>query len=377
MKTLVRHLIFALLALPVIGCKVDSDYDFSNLDTTVTLLKGVDFPVPDAQILLKDVFALEDYGFITCDANGDYRIGLELDPIDLQVLFPDSDEDTIPVDFEPVEYTFEAIPDFLSGKNQSVVVDLSDMQVSLQVDSDIPAEFAISTTIEAIRSGEVSKRCSVDDLSVTYGNTRYVFQEEKGASDPDYCRAVPGLGKLFSPIPDALRIGTMDVYANASQRALVSHDQLYNLSCRASASSPIRFAEGTRFHMSTPLSAELNLEQIGLKKAVLSLKIDNSMPLDCSFDLYAFDASGNKLESIVVSPDFESIPAMGRTEGSITLTTDGDLRFSSLLLELTASAPSSGPTGTCLNRNQGLKLTGMSLYLPDGIQVDLSPSGNQ
>ena len=91
--------------------------------------------------------------------------------------------------------------------------------------------------------------------------------------------------------------------------------------------------------------------------------------------LHAFDASGNKLDSIQVEPDFEKISALGRTNGSITLTTAGDLRFSSLELELTASAPSSLTStdyyGPCLNRNQGLNLTGMSLYLPDGIQISL------
>ena len=59
--------------------------------------------------------------------------------------------------------------------------------------------------------------------------------------------------------------------------------------------------------------------------------------------------------------------------GSITLTTPGDLRFASLSLEMTASAPGNhlDPTRNYLNRNQGLRLTGMSLYLPDGIQIKL------
>ena len=377
MKTPVRYLLFALLVLPVTGCKVDSEYDFSKLDTTMTLLKGVEFPVPDAQLLLKDVFALDRSEFITCEENGDYLIDLKLDPIALQVLIPDTDQDRLPVDFVSVAYAFDAVPDFLSGENQSVVVDLSDMQVALGVNSDIPAEFSINTTIEAVRSGAVAQRCPIDNLSFSYGSSQYVFLEEKASSDPDYYRAVPGLGKLFSPIPDTLKISSLDVYADAAQRALVAHDQVYNLSCQVSAQSPIRFAEGTHFQMSTPLRAELDLDQIGLKKAVLSLKIENSMPLDLSFSLEAFDAAGNRLETIQVAPDFEKISALGRTEGTITLSTDGDLRFSSLLLGFTASAPSSGLSGTCLNRYQGLKLTDMSLSLPDGVQVKLGQSEKQ
>ena len=375
MKTLLRSLLIVSFALSVFGCKVDPAYDFSNLDTTVTLLKGAEFPVPNARILLKDVFQLDDNDFITCDESGDYLIHVALDPVDLQFYIPDSDADKVPVGFEPVRYSFEDVPDFLSGKDQRVVLDFSDMKVDLCIDSDIPAEFSVRTAIESIRSGEVSQRCSIDDLNVAYGSNRYVFLEEKSFSDPENYRAVPGLGKLFSPIPDALGISTLEVFADAAQRALVAHDQIYSLSCQASAESPIRFAEGTRFVMSAPLNAELNLEEIGLKKAVLSLQIENSMPLAFSFALYAYDASGNRLDSIQVTPDFETIAALGRTNGSITLTTAGDLRFSSLELELTASVPSSLASsdyyGPYLNRNQGLNLTGMSLYLPDGIQISL------
>ena len=375
MKTLLRSLLIVSFALPVIGCKVDSTYDFSNLDTTVTVLKGAEFPVPNARILLKDVFPLDDNDFITCDESGNYLIDVALDPVDLQFLIPESDTDKIPVDFEPVMYSFEDVPDFLSGKDQRVVLDLSDMQVDLSIDSDIPAEFSIRTAIESIRSGAVSHKCFIDGLNVAYGSSRYVFLEEKSSSDPDNYRAVPGLGELFSPIPDALAISTLDVFATAEQRALVAHDQVYDLSCRVSAESPIRFAEGTRFVMSAPLNAELNLEEIGLKTAVLSLQIENSMPLAFSFGLYAYDASGNRLDSIQVTPDFETIPALGRTSGSITLSTAGDLRFASLELELTASVPSSLASsdyyGPYLNKNQGLSLTGMSLYLPDGIQISL------
>ena len=375
MKTLPRILLLLSFALSAVGCKVDPLYDFSNLDTTVTVLKGAEFPVPNARILLRDVFPLDDNDFITCDESGNYLIDVVLDPIDLQILFPDSDQDRISLDFEPVEYTFEAVPDFLSGKDQRLVLDLSGMQVDMCVESDIPAEFSFSTAIESVRSGAISRRCSIDNLAVAYGSNRYVFLEEKSFSDPDYYRAVPGLGQLFSPIPDALRFGSMEVYADAAQRALTEHDRVYNLSILTSAESPIRFAEGTRFRLSAPLNAELNLTEIGLKKAVLSLQIENSMPLAFSFALYAYDASGNRLDSIQVTPDFETIPALGRTSGSITLSTAGDLRFASLELELTASVPSSLASsdyyGPCLNKNQGLSMTDMSLYLPDGIQISL------
>ena len=64
--------------------------------------------------------------------------------------------------------------------------------------------------------------------------------------------------------------------------------------------------------------------------------------------------------------------AAATAQSAEVLTTTGDLRFASLSLEMTASAPGNlDPTRNYLNRNQGLRLTGMSLYLPDGIQIKL------
>ena len=373
MKALLRFLLPAALLFPVIGCKVDPAYDFSKLDTTVTLFKGLEFPVPDAQIFLKDVFSLEkEYDFIRCDGAGNYLIHLDMDPVDLQFPFPEVDSDQIPVPFESVEYSFGAVPDVLSGKEQTVVMDLSDMLVSMAVDSDIPAVASVNAGIEAIRAGKVSARCSVEGLELNYGQNQHFFVGKESSDFPDYYRVIPELGKMFSPIPDAIRISSLGVFMDAEQRSYVSHDQMYNISCRFSAESPIRFAQGTHFSMSAPLNAELDLDEIGLKTAVLFLTIDNTTPLDFSFRLYAYDEAGKRLDSIQVTPDFETIPALSTTGGSITLTTPGDLRFASLSLEMTASAPGNiDPTRNYLNRNQGLKLFGMSLYLPDGIQIRL------
>ena len=373
MKALIRLLLIASLALSALGCKVDPAYDFSKLDTTVTLFKGLEFPVPDAQIYLKDVFSLEhDYDFIRCDGAGNYLLHLDMDPFNLQFSLPEADDDRIPIPFEPVEYSFDGVPDMLSGKGQAVAMDLSDILVSLSVDSDIPASASVNASFEAVRSGKVSAQCSLEGMDINYGQNLHFFTGKESSIFPAPYQVLPGLDQMFSPIPDAVRISSLEVFMDAEQRGYVSHVQPYNISCQLSAESPIRFAQGTHFSMSTPLNAELDLDEIGLKTAILFLVIDNTTPLDFSFRLYAYDAAGKRLDSIQVTPDFETIPALSTIGGSITLTTPGDLRFASLSLDLTASAPGNlDPARSCLNRNQGLRLTGMNLYLPDGIQIKL------
>jgi hypothetical protein len=187
---------------------------------------------------------------------------------------------------------------------------------------------------------------------------------------------VPGLEKLLNPIPDALRITELEISSEASERAKVDHSQRYEISCEIYLESPILFSEGTYFHRSMTINASLNLEQIGLKKALLPVDIENSLPLDFAFSIEAQDEHGNPVDGIAISTDFDRIPGIATTSGTITLTAEDDIRFSRLNMELTASALAENPHDqrTYLNRQQGLYLSNMSLYLPDGIQIHLDSS---
>lgn len=374
MKPIFKLLFAFVPVLTAVSCKVDSEYDFSKLDTTVTVLKGVSFPVPNAQILLNDIFSLDDSEYIIYEADGDYHIHLEMVPFDIPVSFPESDLDLVPVDYDPVRFEFGNLSDFLSEEIGSVALDLSGMKVDMEVGSDIPAELSINTTLESVRDGVVDRQCQIENLTIRYGNRKYTFVENLNNSESGNYVEIPELSKLLFPIPDLIQFGSLEVYADARQRALIDPYELYDLSFGVTVDSPIRFAEGTRLNLSLPLDAKLDLDEIGLKKAVLNMVMDNSIPLDFSIKMSAYGMDGQKLESVQITPGFDVIPASSRTEGSITLTTDGDLRFSSLVLDLTASFPAAPASSANLNRNQGLKLSGMSLYLPDGIQVKLDSS---
>ena len=123
--------------------------------------------------------------------------------------------------------------------------------------------------------------------------------------------------------------------------------------------------------MSAPLDAELNLEQIGLKKAALHLDVENTIPLDFTVDLYACDGNGQRIETIQFF-DSGTVSVPGRSTDSLclTLTSQGDLRFSSLVLTLTASS-NPALAGIHFNQSQAIRFSNLYLELPDGIQVKL------
>lgn len=374
MKT--RNLILtgALLFLCAAGCKVDPLYDLSNLDTEITVLKGATFPVPSPRpISLADILNLDGFPYIVVDGNGDYLISFSLDPVDMSVMIPpEVSGGQIPSGYEPETYSFGGVPDFLSSDGQHVEPDLSEMELRLSIDSGIPAVFTVSSRLETFRNGSLQRSYLVENLQVPYGKSDYLLTEH-----PDGGMGaiwVPELGKLLSPVPDEFKISALDVFATDEQLALVTPGQVYDLTCQASVRAPISFSENTHFKVSAPLEAELNLEQIGLKKAALHLDVQNSIPLDFTVDLYALDGDGKRIDSIqFFDSGSVSVPGSSTIPLCLNLTTSGDLRFASLVLTLSASSKPE-LAGVHFNRSQVIRFSNLYLELPDGIQVKLDES---
>jgi len=360
----------AVAVLTVSGCKVDLSYDTSKLNTELTVLKGATFAVPSPdRITLDDIIDLDGYDFIRCDETGDYYVDFGVDPSLITVTMPEylGGSEDIPIHFDPVSYRFEEIPGFLSGEDQTIEPDLTDLLAEIRISSTIPAEFSLSPTIETFRSGETLRTYHIDALSVHEGDNAYSLTENAQAEGQI---AVQDLGKLLSPIPDELKISDLDINATASEREKVVPGADYDLTVSASVTAPICFSANSRIRMEIPLDAKLDLDQIGLKKAELYLTAENSIPLEFTLSLSALDGSGKVLETVRFNTEGAVIAANGTSDLLVTLTTDGDLRFESLLLELTA-ASNAEVAGIHFNRNQGISLKDLVLVLPDGIQVTI------
>lgn len=377
MKTRTFILAGALLFLCGTACKVDEDYNLDNLDTEITVLKGAQFPVPNPNpIALADILKLDGLSYIVVAENGDYCISFAIDPVDVSLHVPEDispSNNRIPTSFIPKPYTFEGIPDFLSAEGQQVEPDLSELEVSLSIDSSVPARFSVDSKLETYAKGVLKKSYLVENLEIPYGQTHYVLSERGDGKEGRI--QVPNLGKLLSPVPDEFKISAMEVTAADDQLALLTPGANYDITCLTSAWSPISFSENTRFTVTAPLDAELNLEQVGLKKAVLHMNVENTIPLDFKVDLQALDNRGQRIESIKFSDSGSvSIPGRKTTAAALNLTTQGDLRFASLLLTLTASSNPS-IAGIHFNNTQLIRFSNLYLELPDGIQVKVEGSG--
>lgn len=372
MRTVSKLLIGLILAPSLAGCVIDPRYDFSKLDTEMTLMKGATFPVPSPDpIMLKDIIQLEGYDYIRVFNDGDYWINFQVNPVRLQLTVPPSfSGNRVPTDFVPTSFVFGQVPEFLSSDKQQVVPDLSNLHVYLDFSTDIPADFTVGTTLEAKKGGSVQESFRVDGLLIPSGYKQYCIREQ-AYGDPDVIE-VPNLRKLIFPIPDEFRLSALDIFVEPDQLARVTPGVPYSFSCEPSVLCPIRFSAGTHFTVTIPLEAELNLNQIGLKKAVLYADVKNTIPLDFTMNLYALDAQGRRIESIRFSmpEDQRTVRGLESSFLSLELTTDGDLRFSSLVLELTASSSPRLELAN-FNENQGLTFGNMFLELPEGIVIKL------
>jgi hypothetical protein len=368
MKRLLPLLLAWTLALSVTGCIVDTRYDLTKLNTEMTVMKGATFPVPAVSFKLGNLLQLDGYDFISCDESGDYLVRFDLEPLAVQVEMPNLQGNAhVPLYFQPLPYSFDSVPEFISGKGQQFEADLSDMTVALDVESGIPARFTATGTVETLAKGVVKHSYPFENIGVDPGNRIYYLRENPRYSDEI---AVPGLGKMLSPFPDAVQLSSLDLYAVDGQDLQELTGNTYGLTFKTHVESPVCFNQNHRITLTLPLDAELDLEEIGLKRALLFLGYENRIPLNFDLSAYALDAEGNRIDGVHAEVS-DTIWGNGTGGGlQVELTTGGDLRFARIVLELTVSSDSR-IAGMHINRNQEIRFMDMSLYLPDGIQVRL------
>lgn len=357
----------ALAALS--GCKVDDRYDFENLDTETTLFKGLKFPLGNVRRLtLQELFDFKETAYFFATENGDYHINVPFERFEFEVPVPLT-SDVLPE--SGTAYTFSDFPEFMEDPENVFRVELTGVEVAITVDSGLPGTVNIGTSVDLSRSGSVTHQYAVDDLSIAPGKTVFVFSEAGSGSGNDVVyRQLPQLESFFSPIPDMLVIN--DFHAEIPEDVASGN---YDVNCQVTVDSPVAFSANSLCDMTIPLEdAVVELEQVGLKKAVLSMDAYNSVPLEFSLSAVALDEQGNRIEGISVQTD---VPvAAGRTDSpahtplTITLTSDGDLRFHGLELHLHAASNAS-VAGTILNKNQGIELKNLVITLPEGITVKL------
>ena len=351
------------------GCQVDDSYDFSNVNTETTLFKGLSIPVGNVRRLsLDELFDIQETEYFIALENGDYCIHVPFNEFSFDVPVPLSSDQ---IDGSGISYSFSDFPEFMDNPDNVVQIALSGVEVSISVDSGLPGTMTIGTSVDLSRNGVFTRQYQISDLSIAPGNTDFVFSEAGSGTRNDVVyKKLRELDSFFSPVPDMLIIN--DFHADIP--ADVASGQ-YGVTCQVTVDSPVAFSADSHCDLTIPIeNASVDLNQVGLKKAVLSLDAYNSVPLEFSLSAVALDGQGNHIEGITAQTDVPM--AAGTTDSpvctplTVTLTTNGDLRFQGLELHLHASSNAS-VAGVRLNKNQGIELKNLVITIPDGITVTL------
>ena len=372
----IAGLLTGVTLLITTGCKIDNRYDLNNLDTESTVLKGATFPVGNLKpVYLRDFLKL-DGEYIVTDEIGDYRVRFDTDSFPFYVYGPPESGQDLTYEFEPLVYEMADLSGMLSDSGQSLVAELTELEIALKVDSNVPAVFSFDATLETDKGSETLHRYALDDLSVSYGNSEYILNlTGNGTRNDVIYKQIQDIDKILNPIPDALKINELKVSIDKEQLALLEPGAEYEVSGQASVDTPLSFSADSRLDLSIPIEdAKMDLDVVGLKKAVLTMDVTSTIPLDFSAAVQAMDGKGNVIQDISAKTDVPiaggTIAAPVTTAVTVTLTTGGDLRFDGLILQLSA-ASNPQVAGTHLNQSQGLDFRNLVLSLPDGVQVKL------
>lgn len=371
--SLIAGLSLVFLLMSAAGCKIDDRYNLSNLDTEATIQIP---PIPIGNLTplyLRDFLTL-DGEYITTDEHGDYHVSFQTEPFPFYVTVPVVPGEDLSYEFEPVHYEMADLSEMLSAAGQNLVAELPELEIGLSVDSGVPARFYFDAVLETAKGEKALHRYVLDDLPISAGKTDFILNTTGTGDRKDVVyKQIADLDKILSPIPDLLEIKEMEVSATQDQLALMTPGEEYELSGLATVDTPLSFTADSRLDLNLPIEgAEVNLDYVGLKKAVLKMDAVNSIPLAFSAEAHAFDKDGKVIPDISVKTDVPiaagSTDAPVTTAVTVTLTTGGDLRFSSMILQLSAVS-NAQVAGTRLNQRQGLELRNVVLSFPDGVQV--------
>lgn len=372
----IAGLLTGMTLLVTAGCKIDNRFDLNNLDTESTVMKGAVFKLGSLKpVYLRDFLKL-DGEYIVTDERGDYRVRFSTDSFPFYVYGPPVSGQDLTYEFEPLAYEMADLAGMLSDSGQGLVAELPELEIAIKVDSGVPAVFSFDAVMETARGSKTLHQYTLDDLPVSYGKSEFILNATgTGARNDVIYKQIQDIDKILYPVPDALKINDLTVSIDKDQLALLEPGTEYEVSGQASVDTPLSFTADSRLDLSIPIdNAKMDLDVVGLKKAVLKMNATSTIPLDFSASVQALDGNGNVIPDISAKTDVPiaggSVDAPVKTEVSVTLTTGGDLRFDGLVLRLSA-ASNPQVAGIHLNQSQGLEFKDLVLSLPDGIQVKM------
>lgn len=280
------------------------------------------------------------------------------------------------------------LPDFL--QDDEVKLDITNPIFSFKANNPLQTNIEMDGVMTGYKNGQVTKVVKIGsgnggnsiilkpsgDNQQTISLTRVATAIE-GATNV----VVPNLNDIIETIPDYITVD-LEPTVKSDDYYNVELGQKYILNSSYDIDVPLNFGSNLKIvYDETIDNFDLDLEDVDIKKAILSINAVNTIPLAMEIkneNVSALDANGNVIKDIDVT-----------VEGTITESKDGKAEVSSTLninlnetaegaiskldgLKLKVTAVPGQATDVQLLSTQWLQLTDMKLKIPNGIKVDLN-----
>ena len=294
------------------------------------------------------------------------------------------------IDVKPTEVELNNLPDFL--QDDEIRLDITNPVFSFNANNPLNTDVEMDGVLTGYKDGKVTKIVKIGSgnggASITLKpsgdkqQTISIVREEKTVVEANATKVVvPNLNDIIETIPDHINVELKPV-VKTEQYYTVNLGQDYTLNSAYDIDIPLSFGSNLKIVYEETLdNFDLDLEDVDIKKAVLSINAVNTIPLAMEIkndNVSALDANGNVIKDIDVT-----------VEGTITESKDGKTEVSSALnvnlnetaegaiskldgLKLKITAVPGQATDVQLLSTQWMQLKDMKLKIPNGIKVDLN-----
>ena len=294
------------------------------------------------------------------------------------------------IDVKPTEVELNNLPDFL--QDDEIRLDITNPVFSFNANNPLNTDVEMDGVLTGYKDGKVTKTVKIGSgnggASITLKpsgdkqQTISIVRDEKTVVEANATKVVvPNLNDIIETIPDRINV-ELKPAVKTEQYYTVNLGQDYTLNSAYDIDIPLSFGSNLKIVYEETLdNFDLDLEDVDIEKAVLSINAVNTIPLAMEIkneNVSALDANGNVIKDIDVT-----------VEGTITESKDGKTEVSSTLnvnlnetaegaiskldgLKLKITAVPGQATDAQLLSTQWMQLKDMKLKIPNGIKVDLN-----
>jgi len=294
------------------------------------------------------------------------------------------------IDVKPTEVELNNLPDFL--QDDEIRLDITNPVFSFNANNPLNTDVEMDGVLTGYKDGKVTKIVKIGSgnggASITLKpsgdkqQTISIVRDEQTVVEANATKVVvPNLNDIIETIPDHINV-ELKPAVKTEQYYTVNLGQDYTLNSAYDIDIPLSFGSNLKIVYEETLdNFDLDLEDVDIKKAVLSINAVNTIPLAMEIkndNVSALDANGNVIKDIDVT-----------VEGTITESKDGKTEVSSALnvnlnetaegaiskldgLKLKITAVPGQATDVQLLSTQWVQLKDMKLKIPNGIKVDLN-----